>query len=62
MPPQKKTPIIQSVIVKLTEEAVRLELDTRLKALEAAMRRSQGASKEKQEAEGLVVVLLIFGF
>ncbi len=37
---QKKTLIIQSVVVKPTNEAVRLELDAHLKALEAAVRRN----------------------
>ncbi len=40
MPPQIKLPIIQSVMTKLTDEAVHLELEDRLKVLEAAVRRS----------------------
>ncbi len=50
-PLQGKTPIIQSVVVKLTDEVVRLELEGRLKALEAAVKRNQGVLEERQEAE-----------
>ncbi len=50
MPPQKKLPIIQSVVIKPIEEAVQRELDTRIKALEAAVRRSQETLGERQEA------------
>ncbi len=46
MPPQKKMPILSSVIAKPGDEDVRLELDACLKALEAATRRNLEASKE----------------
>ncbi len=56
MPHQKKTPIIQSVTTKLASDTVRLELDTRLKAPEAAVRRSQQAPTKQEDVEGFVKV------
>ncbi len=50
-PPQKKTPALRSVVAKPTDETIRLELDTRLKALETAVRRIQEAPEEQQEVE-----------
>ncbi len=49
MPPQKKMSMLRSVVAKPTDEAVRLELDARLKALEAAVRRSQEALEDRRE-------------
>ncbi len=46
MPPQEKLPIFQLVVVKSTDEAVRRDLDARLKALEAAVERSQEMLEE----------------
>ncbi len=43
--------MVQSVVVKPTNEAVRLELEAHLKALEAVVRRSQEVPEERQEAE-----------
>ncbi len=51
VPPQKETPKTQSVVVKPAEEAVRLELKARLKALEARVRHSQEVPENLQEAE-----------
>ncbi len=51
MPPQKKMPMLRSAVVKPTDDAVRLELNTRLKALEAAVRHSQEVPEERQKAD-----------
>ncbi len=50
-PPQKRTPILKSMVARPTDEAIRLELEARLEALEAAVRRSQEVPKELQKIE-----------
>ncbi len=51
MPPQEKTPMPRLVVYKPTDEAVRLELEARLEALEAAVKSSQEAPEQQSEAE-----------
>ncbi len=48
----QKTPTLRSVVTMPTDETIQLELITRLRALEAMMRRSQKTLEEQQEGEG----------
>ncbi len=51
MPPQRKLPIIQSVMIKPTEEAGQLDLDAHLRVLEVVVRHGQATSEKPQEAK-----------
>ncbi len=51
---RKKMLMLRLVVAKPTDEAVLLELEARLKALEAAVRCGQETPKEQQETEELV--------